>query len=177
MATPSEISVNAVMQDTNGYKSLVVVRFPWLDLSINNGPTDVLFSLYGPAQTYFSALQALSNAKIVEESYVMTFNKAQRPTNSPALYPNVNQRALGRFGNSTGLTAHVSVPAPVAGMFVSSPPDAGLVINPTGTNVPAWIAAVEALTAVTTGTALLNEFNGGQLVGGKPRRRRVVLGS
>jgi len=172
-AVPTQGSFVLDVQDINGFHALTKVPLWHADISADAGFAG---GDYGLGAALATAVAAATNGKIVRQSLVYEFNLAQRPTGSPALYPNVNQRASMHFGRGDGERMAMSVAAPKSSIFVASPPDQGLVVDPTNSLVLAIIAAVEAM-ASRGSSSLFNEFNGGQLIGGKPRVRRVILGS
>lgn len=172
-AVPSQISAVLEVQDVNGYTAITKVPMWLADISADAGDAGGNYALI---QALATAVAAATNGKIVRQAMTYEFNLAQRPTGSPALYPNVNQRASMHFSTGFGERMAMSIPAPKASIFVTTPPDEGLVVDPANSLVLAVIAAVTSMSARGSNT-LFNEFNGGQLIGGKPRKRRVLLGS
>lgn len=112
----------------------------------------------------------LSNAKVTKVSAGIEILRAQTTPGAPnppidAWFASVSDKAVLEFGNSNGVTALSSIPAPIEGLFHAPPAD--LNVNPANAAVAAYIAAYEAY-ARDASLTFMNLYLGGTYRG---RRR------
>lgn len=192
-AVPAVLTVGAVFQDVRAFKSDVKLNLAYLpDISSDTGlGTFPLTSIYAAVAGILTALAAMSNSKVVEQSIGIRFNLAQEPTTETGTYQLVQQHADFSFADGTMLRQRLAIPAPKDALFLTTSQDDLVVINPASsllTALQSSITATVSVPAVTGGTLAVftgqtrgggtwgSQFFGGQMVQGKARRRRVLQG-
>lgn len=119
-----------------------------------------------------TAFAAATNGKPVRGSFEVLGFEAQLIPGTPpptnALYPTVTTGARLNFSNSFGSTAHITIPAPVAGVFLAAPQED--FVDPAG-SASALITFLQGA-LVDVGGHALNLYQGGIKVGKRARRRR-----
>lgn len=174
VAVPARISGNYVVQDNRGFKALV--RFNGYIADVSAGAA-TLAAYYANFAALGTALQATTNAKVVESGMSLDWAIAQQPTTETGTYELVIQKAKLNFGDGTVERSHVSIPAPKDALFLTSASDNLVVINPAAATLTALQAAINTALSSPAGPGPASQFFGGQLVEGKPRRRRVLQGA
>jgi hypothetical protein len=163
-----------VVQDNRGFKSTFRVHGFKTDISTDGGTLSVLYGLVAALGT---ALQAATNAKIVETGVQFDWSIAQEPSSETGTYQLVTEQAILRFGDGTVNLSRAYVPAPKDGLFLTGSSDNLIVVNPVSTELTNLQAAGNALWLTSAGSPVWSQFFGGQLVGRKPRVRRVLQGA
>jgi hypothetical protein len=129
------------------------------------------------------AANGLSNAKVVERSFSIVRDRAQLAGGTTpvdgAAYPQVQQKALLRFGNAAGNRGLVSIPAPVDDNIFGEPPgddlvNAALDLPTAGTTGLSTLLTWLTSHMAAPGGAGLNLYLGGTIKGGKRPRRRAT---
>ena len=173
MATPARVSLNFVLQDDRGFKALVKIRAHDDDILTSTAVLGAFATSVGAVGT---AVQAMTNAKVVATGFSTEWDVAQEPSTETGTYQLVIQGAHMQFGDGAGLREFLTMPAPKDTLFLTSGQDNLIVVNP----------AASILTALQSSTSSFNtpgdgivfaQFFGGQLREGKPRRRRVLQGA
>jgi hypothetical protein len=174
MAVPARFGAKFVIQDDRGFRSNVRINayLPHIDTV-----TTPLDTVYTDVAAIGTALAAMTNAKVVSTGFFATFDIAQEPSSETGTYQLVEQKAALLFGDGNTLKERIEIPAPIDGLFLTTTQDNLVVVDPTAATLTAFQAAVGALFNSPTGGVLMSQFFGGQLVGGKPRRRRVLQGA
>lgn len=176
-AVPANIEVGMVVQDKQGFRSNVRITGFNPDLSVDG---NTLSSQLGNYLALAAAVQAMTNAKIVKISFGYSFDYAQEPSSESGTYELVIQKAKLRGGDGMGGFSATEIPAPKDGLFLTSGQDNLIVVNPSSalltTATTGFLATAQSLPSPRGGSQF-QQFFGGQLVQGKPRRRRVVQGA
>lgn len=172
-AVPANQSVDMVFQDNRGFKALVRINGYQPDLSADGVP---LNTYYGQVTAIASATAALSNTKLVRIAFGWSYDYAQEPSTETGTYELVIQKARLRGGDGVGGVMYTDIPGPKDSIFITSGSDNLIVVNPASSLIAAFQTACNALFTPRGGTSYA-QFNGGQLVQGKPRVRRVVQGA
>lgn len=197
MAVPANLVYTAEFQDNRGFRAITrVVQF-LPDISSASAFAVInLATLYGltsqASVSVFATLAAMSNAKIIRESAAIEFNFAQEPTSETGTYQLVQDKAHLEFGDGNGGFTSIKVPAPKDGLFLTSGSENLTTVDPASTLLTNFQKAftatnqiAQAASAATNanhtgltarGGTYASQFFGGQYVGGKPRRRRVLPG-
>lgn len=173
MAVPANASFNFVVQDNRGYRSNVSVKTWFADISTSTG---TLGAIWTDTAGIVTALTAMTNAKIVRAGFSFDADHAQEPSSETGTYQLVIQKAKLRGGDGNGGSEAVEIPAPKDALFLSSGTDNLIVVNPAATGITGFQTSLAGL-GTTRGGVPFSQFFGGQLVQGKPRRRRVVQGA
>jgi hypothetical protein len=118
----------------------------------------------------------VSNARLIRSGARVHLLRAQGPgaaSNPPldAWYPNVIHKARLTFANSNGVSARVSIPAPIQALFAAAP--GSDVVNPSQTALAGLITALKSYLKDVSGNAL-NLYVGGTYRTGRPRVRKVA---
>jgi hypothetical protein len=179
-----DMSIVLEVMDENQNTALVRVNLfsPTIDSIAGSigGLATAIYGGVGGTGKVVNALSALTNAKIVRAGFTASFDFAARPATESGAYKWVWQHARTTWLDGLGGRASLSIPAPVDGLFLAAAP-ALTTVDPANTNLAALVTAVQAaatagsLTTRSGGTPLA-QFTGGQLVQGKPPRRRHTLG-
>lgn len=180
----------AEIQDQSGQHSTIRVNFAYTpDIATDATNFWSVISLYQMFGTLLNPnnandvarnLQALTNAKIVRLGFIIDSDWAGEPTSESGTYKYVQSKASTHWMDGAGGKQSMAIPAPVDGLFLTG---LGMqtVIDPTtftgGTghllyNFQHELATLGALTP--TGGVWGAQFFGGQLVQGKPPRRRRI---
>lgn len=198
MAVPANITLTLTFQDNRGFKSQTRVSLFANDISTGGsfaGTTVAsLFNLVtDPTNGVAQAIAAMSNAKLVKIDIAFGYDYAQEPASETGTYQLVIQKAKLRLGDGNGGFNSIEIPAPKDALFLSSGTDNLIVVDPTssliggGSGLQAAFThsytqgalgagTVSWVTQTPRGGTFASLFNGGELIQGKPRRRRVVQG-
>jgi hypothetical protein len=173
VATPARLSINLVVQDDRGFKARV--RFVTFDPDVSaNG--NLISGEFSAVAALGAAVQAFTNAKVVSTGFGWDFDLAQEPTSETGTYQLVQDKAILTFGDGSTLKNHVFIPAPVDAAFETTTQDNLIVIKPGASVVTGLQSAMSAFNT-PSGGVYGSQFFGGQYVGRKPRRRRVLQGA
>lgn len=173
MPTPARLTFKYLAQDDRGFRALM--RINALIGDILTGTT-TLASIGTAAASIGTAVQACTNAKIVETGFSITFDYAQEPTTETGTYQLVNQGAHLEFGDGRISKEFLTIPAPVDAMFLTTSQDNLIVVNPASSQITGLQSATSGFASIGDGTVFA-QFFGGQLRAQKPRRRRVLQGA
>lgn len=170
---PARLAADFVVQDNRGFRARV--RFVGFDpdVSANGNLISGEFTVIAAIGT---ALQAMTNAKVVSTGFGWTFDLAQEPSSETGTYQLVQDKAILTFGDGTVLRSHGFIPAPVDAIFETSTQDNLIVVKPGTSQLNALQTALQQLPS-PAGGAIGAQFFGGQYVGKKSRRRRVLQGT
>jgi hypothetical protein len=195
MAVPANMFVTLTFQDNRGFKSLTRMELFLPDISsystFAQASIATVYLAVAQATTSVAATAAaMSNAKLVKVSFGFDFDYAQEPSSETGTYQLVIQKAALRFNDGNGGSSRLEIPAPKDALFLSTGTDNLIVVNFASTLLTNFQGAftsaitqplVAAGTTTIAGTArggiYASQFDGGQLVQAKPRRRRVVQGA
>lgn len=178
MTVPAEASYDFVLQDNRGFRSAVRINGMVIDASASALTIAQAFAVISTSGIA-TALQAMSNAKIISQGFSIRYDFAQEPSTETGTYELVQQKARLNFADGAITRSFLDLPAPVDALFLTSGQDNLVVVNPASsliTNLQTATAATHAFASRGQGT-IFSQFFGGQLVQGKPRRRRVIQGS
>lgn len=173
VAVPARIGLHFVVQDNRGFKANVEVLAYDADVSTD---ATTIGGLYTNTANVGTAIGNMTNAKVVETGFSFSWAFAQEPSSETGTYELVIQKARLNFGDGHITRNHLSIPAPKDALFLTGSQDNLIVINPSGSLLTALQSAAGGLVSPSGGT-ILSQFFGGQLVEGKPRRRRVLQGA
>lgn len=131
--------------------------------------TTTVASLVTNSGTINALIAPLTNGKVTSRTITLEVDKAQisaatAPPPTDATYPSVTDGARMSFSNAAGARRTIVVPAPVESDFKTD----SNVVNPSDTNVAAFIAEIVALGNLGGAT---NLYEGGVKVGRHSRRR------
>lgn len=178
MAVPANVSLSYVVQDNRGFKAQV--RFEMFIADASASATPVSDIITG-ASAVGAALRAMSNAKVVQNGFGIDYIYAQEPTSESGTYQLVQQKARLEGGDGRGGFMSAQVPAPKDAIFLTTASEKLIVVDPAATTLVALQAALNSAGAgifpTARGGSSFAEFFGGQLIEGKPRRRRVLQGA
>ena len=126
-----------------------------------------------------SPSQAATNAKVIRLGWGWDAEYAQEPSSETGTYELVIQKARLQGGDGAGGFMSVSIPAPKDGLFLTEASENLVVVSPTSDLLTALQDALAGAGIFPTprGGKPFQQFFGGQLVEGKPRRRRVLQGA
>lgn len=172
-AVPANRAINLLFQDNRGFKSSARVESFEPDISANG---NTLASAYTEVVAAAGAVAAMSNTKLVRIGFAYEFDYAQEPSTETGSYELVIQKAKIRGGDGSGGFSFLDIPGPKDAIFLTAGQDNLIVVNPASSLITAFQASVAGLISPRGGTPWA-QFFGGQLVQGKPRRRRVVQGA
>jgi hypothetical protein len=162
-------------QDNRGFRGLTRINMFRPDISTDS---TVNSALYADVVAVAAAVAAGSNSKLVRVGYSWDFDYAQEPSSETGTYQLVQQKARLDGGDGNGGFQHMSIPAPVDAMFLTTTQDDLIVVDPASTVVTGIQAALAAGVFKTPRLGQpFSQFFGGQLIEGKPRRRRVLQGA
>lgn len=178
MATPANVSYDFEIQDNRGFRS--TLSFNAFSVDIDTEAAAVS-DLAAATEALGTAVQALTNAKVVRTGFSMNFDYAQEPSSETGVYELVIQKARLQGGDGAGGFMTASIPAPKDALFLTSADNNLIVVNPAAGILTALQAALVHTTPgmfpTPRGGSVFAQFFGGQLVEGKPRRRRVLQGA
>jgi hypothetical protein len=178
MATPTNVTFQYEVQDNRGFRSNMSISMFDADIDAN---VTALQDIATGVEAVGALLQLVTNAKIIKSGFTMAFDYAQEPSSETGVYELVIQKARLQGGDGAGGFMSLSVPAPKDALFLTSADNNLIVVNPGATiltNLQAGLATSNTgLFPTPRGGAPFNQFFGGQLVEGKPRRRRVLQGA
>jgi len=178
MATPANITYQYEIQDNRGFRSNASVTMFDPDL---DGSTITLGDIAAGAAAVGTVVQAMTNAKVVKSGFTFSFDYAQEPSSETGVYELVLQKARLQGGDGAGGFMSISIPAPKDALFLTSADNNLIVVNPTATILTNFQAALvnsgTGIFPTARGGSAFAQFFGGQLVEGKPRRRRVLQGA
>jgi hypothetical protein len=178
MATPANVTFQYEIQDNRGFRSNMSINMfePDIDASVT-----VLGDIATGVEAVGTVVQALTNAKVVKSGFTMSFDYAQEPSSETGVYELVIQKARLQGGDGAGGFMSLSVPAPKDGLFLTSADNNLIVVNPAATLLTNFQSALTnsgtGIFGTPRGGSAFAQFFGGQLVEGKPRRRRVLQGA
>ena len=186
-AVPTQYNLIIVTQDQAGQRQ--ITRIPYGYLPDGTADTTVVGTVVtdifqnGVATCVANTWQALTNAKIVRIGWQIDFDFAAEPTGETGDYEYVQSKASLNFEDGNGGKSRLMVPAPVNGLFLTG---LGMqtVVDPSlaaGTGIIGkFVTSMHALTGLGPGIPTPRggnwgtQFFGGQLVVGKPPRRRRI---
>lgn len=174
VAVPARVSADFVVQDDRGFKANVRATGYIPDVSADSSLVSAVYTRIAAIGT---ALAACTNAKIVQSGMSWEWSIAQEPATESGTYELVIQKARLNWGDGTVLRSHTSVPAPVDALFLAASSENLIVVNPASTQLTGLQTAINAFLVSPAGEGIASQFFGGQLVQGKPRRRRVLQGA
>src|SRR5215469_1025772 len=178
MPTPANVEFIYEIQDNRGFRSRVRISMfePDIDASVST-----LGDIAGGAEAVGTVLQAMYNAKVVRSGFAFNFDYAQEPSTETGTYELVMQKARLQGGDGNGGFMSLEVPAPKDALFLTSADSNLIVVNPAATILTNFQAALNnansGIFPTARGGSSFAQFFGGQLVEGKPRRRRVLQGA
>jgi len=173
MATPSRVNLNFVVQDNRGFKARQRITAHVDDIETVSAD---LATFLGDVGAVGTALQAMTNAKVVSTGVSFEWDIAQEPSSETGVYQLVIQGAHLNFGDGAGLAEFLTIPAPKDALFLTSASENLIVVNPAATILTSLQSATSNFNTVGDGVVFA-QFFGGQLREGKPRRRRVLQGA
>lgn len=178
VAVPANVSYDFEFQDNRGFRALLRVNAFDADISADAATVG---DVYTGTAAIGTALQAMSNAKIVRTSVSYAFDIAQEPSSETGTYELVTQKAHLEGGDGNGGFMAASVPAPKDALFLTSADNNLIVVNPAASILTAFQSALThtnpGIYPTPRGGSSFALFFGGQLREAKPRRRRVLQGS
>lgn len=163
-AVPARIEYVFTVQDATGNVS--VVRFPSFQPDVTADTITTPAATYTLISTLATDLAACINGKIVEMGWTYHMNKAQKPNGPLGQYPLVQQRLGLHFGDGGLEKMSVSIPTPTTAVIAAD----GVHPNYTATPLSTLVAAIKT-DCYAPSTNPYNEYLGGKLILGKPRRR------
>jgi len=178
MATPANVTLMYTIQDNRGYRANVQFNEFISDIE---GSVEALGDIHTGSVAVGTALQALTNAKVVKSGWSYSYDYAQEPSSETGVYELVIQKAGLQGGDGAGGFMRAAIPAPKDALFLTTADNNLIVVNPAAGILTALQAAL--LNSATgqfptpRGGSAFAQFFGGQLVEGKPRRRRVLQGA
>jgi hypothetical protein len=173
MTVPANLALHFVVQDNRGFKANVKVSAFDVDVSADGVTVE---TFYGEVASVITALQAMTNAKVVKAGFGWSFDYAQEPSTETGTYELVVQKAKLLGGDGAGAFMSVEIPAPKDALFLTSADNNLIVVNPTASGITGFQTSLAGF-ATARGGAPFSQFFGGQLIGAKPRRRRVLQGA
>lgn len=178
MATPTNVFYEFELQDNRGFRSHV--RFSAF-ITDTDGSTDTIGALASGTSGIGTALQAMTNAKVVKTGVSLSWDYAQEPSSATGTYELVQQGARLQGGDGAGGFMSVIIPAPKDALFETTTQDNLIVVKPDASALIALQAAlahtVLGVYPTPRGGSMFQQFFGGQLREGKARRRRVLQGA
>jgi len=174
MAVPAIQEYLYEVQDDRGFRAHMRLTGFIADVS---AATVHLSVIAGNAGAIGTALQAMTNAKIVSTGFAMRFDIAQEPTSESGVYQLVEQGAILSFGDGNTGRERLTIPAPVDALFLTGGADNLIVVDPAASVLTALQSATTTDIVTATGGQWGAQFFGGQLKGTKPRVRRVLQGA
>lgn len=173
MATPARVDLNFVLQDNRGFKALSRIVTFQPDISAD---TTTIAGFFTSVAAVGTAVQAMSNAKVVSTGFSFDFDIAQEPSTETGTYQLVIEKAHMEFGDGNTLKEFLSIAAPKDTLFLTSGQDNLIVVNPASSLVTGLQSAMSGF-PTPSGGVWGAQFFGGQLRAVKPRRRRVLQGA
>lgn len=161
------------VQDDRGFRARVRILGFTTDVSTDAA---LVSGEYTIAAGIGTALQAMTNAKVVRSSFGFAYQIAQEPSTETGTYQLVQDKAVLTFGDGTILKEHLYVPAPKDALFLTTSQDNLIVVNPASSLVTGMQTATNTVPSPAGGT-IFSQFFGGQYQGKKSRRRRVLQGA
>jgi hypothetical protein len=174
VAVPATINFVYEVQDVEGFKALLRVVTWDPDVSAD---ALTVGDIYTAGAALGTAVQGMTNAKVVRSSFSYIYDIAQEPSSETGQYRLVTQKAHLTGGDGMGTYMSVSVPAPKDSLFLTTSEDNLIVVNPASTALTAFQTACAGLPTTPRGGEPFAQFFGGQLRGVKPRVRRVLQGA
>lgn len=174
MAVPAKWGAKFVVQDDRGFRANVRINayLPHIDTT-----TTTLATVESDISAIGTAVQGITNAKVVSTGFFAEWDLAQEPSSETGTYQLVQQKASLLFGDGNVSRQRMLLPAPIDGLFLTTSQDNLIVVDPTAAGLAALQTAVNAVFNSTSGGQTFAQFFGGQLVQGKARRRRVLQGA
>lgn len=175
-AVPSNFKITCEFQDNRGFRALADINLYVPDISADAA---VVSAKYTYVAGVAAALALASNSKLIRVTFAYSFDYAQEPSTETGTYELVIQKARLNGGDGNGGFMRVSIPAPKDTLFLTTADANLVVVNPASTLVTGLQAALAASGDYPTPRlgASFAQFFGGELVQGKPRRRRVLQGA
>jgi len=173
MATPANFDLTFTIQDNRGFRSLASFRSFIPDIESTG---EVLDDIWTGVDGVRVAVAAMSNAKVVGVDFGYKYAIAQEPTSETGVYELVQQKAKLQGGDGNGGFMSVEIPAPKDALFLTTASENLVVVNPAASILTAMQSSLTVMTTARGGHPF-QLFFGGQLVEGKPRRRRVLQGA
>jgi hypothetical protein len=182
-ATPIDIWINIETQDQAGFRANSRLNVGYLpDGTISTAVVgDLINEVFANgASSVAGAFAAMTNAKVVRVSIGFDMDWATEPTGESGSYKYVITKARALYEDGKGEKEVLSIPAPKDSLFLTG---TGMqtTLDPTNTSLvgstslPHYVGLYGPWTTARGGTWGA-QFFGGQLVNGKPRRRRVNQG-
>lgn len=179
MPTPANVSLIMEFQDNRGFRA--TVRIPSLFSADITSTGVVLDDIWSASNAVFAAVQAMSNAKLIKAGWQFDALYAQEPSSETGVYQLVIDKAKLNGGDGNGGFQHIEIPAPKDALFETTTQDNLIVVNPGAGILTTFQGTLNHATAgmfaTPRGGSAFAQFFGGQLVQGKPRRRRVLQGA
>lgn len=174
VAVPANFAIDLEFQDNRGFRARTTINQFEADISTD---ANVVSADYTVVLATAGAVAAMSNAKLVKIGFRYDFDYADEPSSETGTYQLVQQKARMTGLDGRGGFNAISIPAPKDTLFLTSADNNLVVVNPASSLVTDLQTALAAGPYTTPrGGAVFAQFMGGQLVGGKPRRRRVLQG-
>ena len=174
MPTPANYKCTMEFQDNRGFRANAVVNGFVPDITAGTTTLDAVFL---ESLATAGAVAALSNAKLIRAGFAFDYDYAQEPATESGVYELVQQKARLQGGDGNGGFMSLSVPAPKDAIFLTSADNNLIVVNPAAGLITTNLPIIAAGVGTARGGAPFAQFFGGQLVEGKPRRRRVLQGT
>jgi hypothetical protein len=178
MATPTNVTYMFTVQDNRGFRANIQFNGFIVD---TDASTDALGDIAAATTAIGAAVQGLTNAKVVKTGVGFSWDYAQEPSSETGVYELVIQKARLDGGDGAGGFMTAQIPAPKDSLFLTAASENLIVVNPAATTLVALQTALNHGTAgvypTPRGGSIFGQFFGGQLVEGKPRRRRVLQGA
>jgi hypothetical protein len=183
---PTESAALIEFEDQQGQRALVRINFGFTpDILTDagawyaNNASGLFAKVFDPAAgtDITRTVAAMSNAKVVRVGLLFTSDWSVEPTGEAGLHKYVQEKARLTFRDGSGGVEHLSIPAPIDGLFLTgvgmqTVVDPALAVAGVIKNLMTAVAGTAALTP--RGGTWGSQFFGGQLATGKPPRRRRI---